>query len=118
DRARRLEPLSGGAGEGRPVALLVPEPVQPEVEHGAQLVSEPVQPGADQGAELVPEPVPAPAPAPAPPARLTPLSPQRFGLQLTIGQETHDLLRYAQSLLGHRVPSGDLEAVIRFALES
>ena len=100
DLPTRLEPLSPPAAQPQPVTLLVPEPV----------------PGP--GAQLVPEPVPAPAPAPVPPARMTPLSPQRFGLQLTIGQETHDLLRYAQSLLGHRVPSGDLEAVIRFALES
>ena len=40
-----------------------------------------------------------------------PLAPGRFGFQLTIDQETHDLLRYAQALLSHTVPPGDLTAV-------
>ncbi|MFI5371623.1 MAG: hypothetical protein ACHQ52_08700 [Candidatus Eisenbacteria bacterium] len=51
-------------------------------------------------------------------ARLTPLSPQRFAVQVTIGQETHDKLLYAQSLLGHAVPSGDLAAVLDRALDA
>jgi 5-methylcytosine-specific restriction endonuclease McrA len=33
-----------------------------------------------------------------------------------MGQATHELLRYAQSLLGHTVPSGDVEAVLQRAL--
>ncbi|MFI5370513.1 MAG: HNH endonuclease [Candidatus Eisenbacteria bacterium] len=51
-------------------------------------------------------------------ARLTPLAPQRFAVQVTIGQETHDKLRYAQALLGHAVPTGDLAAVIDRALDA
>ncbi|MFI5372446.1 MAG: HNH endonuclease [Candidatus Eisenbacteria bacterium] len=51
-------------------------------------------------------------------ARLTPLSPQRFAVQVTIGQETHDKLLYAQSLLGHALPSGDLAAVLDRALDA
>ena len=50
------------------------------------------------------------------PPRVTPLAPERFALQVTIGKETHDLLRCAQDLLGHRVPPGDVEAVLTFAL--
>jgi hypothetical protein len=54
-----------------------------------------------------------------PPApRLAPLSPQRFALQLTIDQVTHDDLRYAQALLGHQVPSGDIAAVFGRALKA
>jgi hypothetical protein len=54
-----------------------------------------------------------------PPApRLAPLSPQRFALQLTIDQATHDDLRYAQALLGHQVPSGDIAAVFGRALKA
>jgi len=45
--------------------------------------------------------------------RLAPLAPERFALQTTVDQETHDLLRYAQALLGHAVPSGDLATVIK-----
>jgi 5-methylcytosine-specific restriction endonuclease McrA len=32
-----------------------------------------------------------------------------------VDQETHDLIRYAQALLGHAVPSGDLPEVIHRA---
>ncbi len=47
--------------------------------------------------------------------RMTPLAPQRFALQLTIGQQEHDELRYAQSLLG-MTSSGDLPKVIGRAI--
>ncbi|MGH7723901.1 MAG: HNH endonuclease [Candidatus Eiseniibacteriota bacterium] len=42
----------------------------------------------------------------------------RFLLRITIGQTTHDKLRYAQALLGHAVPSGDVEQVLERALDS
>jgi hypothetical protein len=51
-------------------------------------------------------------------ARLTPLSPGRFALQVTIGQSTHDKLRHAQALLRHRIPSGDIAEVLDCALEA
>ena len=85
-------------------------------------------PNAPTCMELVPEPV-VPSAAPnsleqvvplaTPPEarpRITPFSPGRFALQLTMGQVTHDLLREAQALLGHAVPSGDIEAVLQRAL--
>jgi 5-methylcytosine-specific restriction endonuclease McrA len=50
--------------------------------------------------------------------KVTPLAPERFALQLTIGQSTHDKLRRAQELLGHSVPSGDLAQVIDRALDA
>ncbi len=50
--------------------------------------------------------------------RVTPLAPGRFGVQLTIGQRTHDKLQRAKALLSHRVPSGDLEQVIDRALDA
>lgn len=49
--------------------------------------------------------------------RVTPLAPQRFGIQFTLDQEAHDELRYAQVLLGHAEPSGDLAAVYRRAVK-
>jgi hypothetical protein len=68
----------------------------------------------------VPEPPPAhvqPPPAPTrPPAVVTPLAPQRFKVQLTIGQETHDKLRRVQDLLRHSVPSGDPAVIFDRAL--
>ncbi|HET9325315.1 MAG TPA: hypothetical protein VFQ05_00925 [Candidatus Eisenbacteria bacterium] len=60
---------------------------------------------------------PAPARVDAP-ARLKPLAPQRFSLQLTMGQEMRDKLELAQQLLGHRVKSADIAAVLERALDS
>jgi 5-methylcytosine-specific restriction endonuclease McrA len=48
--------------------------------------------------------------------RIEPTSPGKYSVQLTISRETHDLLREAQALLGHAVPSGDIEAVLQRAL--
>ncbi len=49
-------------------------------------------------------------------ARVAPLAPERFALQVTLDQETHDLLRYAQSLLGPDVAPGDVAEVLKRAL--
>ncbi len=51
-------------------------------------------------------------------SKLAPLSAGRFALQVTIAQGTHDKLRYAQTLLGHTVPSGDLAQVLERALDA
>jgi hypothetical protein len=64
--------------------------------------------------QLAPGQVEAPVPRP----RLTPLSPERYALQVTIGQETHEKLRYVQALLSHRLPSGDLAQVLDLALDA
>jgi hypothetical protein len=56
-------------------------------------------------------------PAPEPRPRITPLAPQRFGMQVTIDAETEALLRDVQALLGHAIPSGDLAAVLRESLK-
>jgi 5-methylcytosine-specific restriction endonuclease McrA len=50
--------------------------------------------------------------------RVTPLAPGRFAVQLTVSQATHDKLRYAQSLLGHALPSGELAEVLDRALDA
>jgi len=52
------------------------------------------------------------------PAKLTPLAPQRFAVQFTMGQEAHDDLLYAQALLGHVVPNGDVAQVFARALKA
>ena len=51
-------------------------------------------------------------------ARVTALAPGRYGLQFTVGQDTYEKLRYAQALLGHAVPSGELGAVFERALDA
>jgi 5-methylcytosine-specific restriction endonuclease McrA len=64
-------------------------------------------------------PAVAPPPAPhAPPARVAPLSPQRYAVQFTVDQATHDDLLYAQALLGHAVPNGDVAQVFARALKT
>ncbi len=65
----------------------------------AQLAARPVQPDMPRGKE-------------------TPLSPRRFSLEMTVGQETHEKLRRAQELLGHAVAPGDLAAVLDRALDA
>jgi hypothetical protein len=69
-------------------------------------------------ATIVEPSVPAPMAALPSRARIAPLSPERFGLQVTVSQAAHDKLRYAQALLGHAVPSGDVEAVLERALDA
>jgi 5-methylcytosine-specific restriction endonuclease McrA len=49
---------------------------------------------------------------------VAPLSPQRFVLQVTVGQATHDKLRHAQALLGHQIPSRDVAQVLDRALDA
>jgi 5-methylcytosine-specific restriction endonuclease McrA len=86
-------------------------------------------PGPVAGIAEAPTPLLAPEPAglsgprtPVPEAsiatraKFAPLSPGRYALQVTVDQETHDLLRYAQALLGHAVPSGDVATVLQRAL--
>jgi hypothetical protein len=63
-------------------------------------------------------PMAAPIPTPEPYPRVTPLAPERFALQVTIGQGTHDKLRRVQELLGHQVAAGDLAEVLDRALET
>ena len=55
---------------------------------------------------------------PSEPARVAPLAPSRYGLQVTIDQGTHDKLRRAQELLGFAVPSGDVAEVLDRALDA
>jgi hypothetical protein len=51
-------------------------------------------------------------------AKLAPIAPERFELNVTIGRDTHDKLRYAQDLLGHELPSGELAQVLDRALDA
>jgi 5-methylcytosine-specific restriction endonuclease McrA len=51
-------------------------------------------------------------------ARVRPLAPDRFALQVTIAGRTREKLRYAQELLGHQIPSGDVAHVLDRALDA
>jgi hypothetical protein len=55
-------------------------------------------------------------PLSVPRAAVTPLSPDRYKLQLTIGGDTLEKLRLAKDMLSHAIPSGDDAAVLDRAL--
>ena len=48
--------------------------------------------------------------------RIAPLSAERYSLQVTISKHAHDLLRGAQDLLAHTMPSGDVGTLLERAL--
>ncbi len=83
----------------------------------ARLAPKPDLPGrlerVTEQAGLVPEPPRAEAAA-----KVAPLAPERFALQLTIGEGTRGKLLRAQALLRHQVPSGDLAEVLDRALDA
>ncbi len=54
--------------------------------------------------------------APPPRPTVAPLSPGRFDVRFTLDQSAHDLLRYAQALLEHAMPSGDIAEVVKRGL--
>jgi hypothetical protein len=60
--------------------------------------------------------VAAAEPSPVPRAAVTPLSPDRYKLSLTIGGDTLEKLRLAKDTLGHAIPSGDDASVLDRAL--
>ena len=47
-----------------------------------------------------------------------PVEAERYLVRVTIGRGTHEKLRYAQALLSHAVPSGDVAQVLDRALEA
>ncbi len=51
-------------------------------------------------------------------SNVKPLSPQSFAVQFTLSRRGHDQLRYAQELLGHQIPSGDIAQVFERALDA
>jgi len=55
-------------------------------------------------------------PARRSPAEIKPLAPQRYKVQFTASRQTYDKLREAQDLLRHRIPDGDVAAIVDRAL--
>jgi 5-methylcytosine-specific restriction endonuclease McrA len=50
--------------------------------------------------------------------KVRPLGSQLFAVQFSLSRSAHDKLRYAQGLLGHQVPSGDIAQVFERALDA
>ena len=53
-----------------------------------------------------------------PTSRVVPLSPRRFKLQVTIGEETRDKLDELRALLSHQIPDGDPAEILDRALDA
>jgi|SRR5215471_1091251 len=103
----------------RPAPQQVPtsEPLA-ETPAQAQLIANTVSElaPAQVGDPVIPSHIESPRPGEY--ARVAPLSSQRYGVQFTLDQAGHDLLRQVQDLLGHEVPRGDLAEVIVRALKA
>ena len=115
---RRTAPLKRNLESAQPAnGQLKTSPASSSSEPDQRLASE--SPGLQLSSR--PEPVALPAsPAKATGKRfghVAPLSPRRYKVEITIGEETHDTLRQLQDLLSHQIPSGDPALVIERALE-
>lgn len=92
-----------------PSAAAVPPPAE-GLHSGALPADAPVAAAAS------PERRAAPSASPERPVTVTPRSPDRYKLQLTISGETLEKLRLAKDMLGHAIPSGDEAAILDRAL--
>lgn len=63
-----------------------------------------------------PQTAPAAASRASPRVVVAPLAPERYKIQFTASREMHKKLRYAQDLLRHAVPTGDIAVVFERAL--
>jgi hypothetical protein len=107
------------------VAALTPRPDAPTVVRRLAATS---ACGSPPSASLLDTPSACGAPTPAgdaradapairtPQARLSPLAPDRYRLQVTLTGATHEKFRRAQALLRHAVPTGDAAEIIDRAL--
>jgi hypothetical protein len=71
---------------------------------------------ASENRPALPASAPAVCPPPARLSTVTPLAPERYKVQLTVGAETYGKLRRAQDLLRHAIPNGDPAAIFDRAL--
>ncbi|HYM79853.1 MAG TPA: hypothetical protein VEY91_00410 [Candidatus Limnocylindria bacterium] len=92
--AAQVQAISNPPSPALPIPQLAPGPVEARIH------------------QLAPKQVESPAPRP----KVSPLAPQRFALQLTIDQSTYDMLQYAQALLSHQIPAGEIATVLKHAL--
>jgi hypothetical protein len=118
-----LEVLESARGKRKPeieaiVARLAP---RPDVGFSVRRVPAPraeaplasPRPVLEEARPVLPSEIVSGASAAAP---VTPLSPDRYKLQLTIGGETLEKLRLAKDMLGHALPAGDDAAILDRAL--
>ena len=73
-------------------------------------------PAAVDTARVAASSVPQPAAPPLSRPVVQPLSPGRYRVQFTIGQDAHDTLRRVQTMLRREIPDGDVGAIFERAL--
>ena len=93
-------------------------PVPCANESSVPVARAPVIPEARAAETLSPPATPAIAVPPAPKPVIAPLAPERYRIQFTASREMHEKLRYAQALLRHVVPTGDVAVVLDRALSA
>src|SRR5690349_3013564 len=104
--AAELVAECGGKSKAEIEVVLARRAPRPDVR--PRLEREPEQPALVE---------PGPVPPHLPRAKVKPLAPERFKLEVTVSGETKAKLERAQSLLRHQLPGGDLGAVIDKALD-
>ena len=92
----------------------LPQPKAPVVQTAAALGDLNLADSGHRKADSTP--LPSVAHVRQPLTVVTPLAPERYKVQLTIGRETHDKLRRVQDLLRHVVPNGNPSAIFDRAL--
>ena len=113
-----VQPISG-APPPAPAAQLAPGQVGMTWTEQRAAGPEPSVPASDEP-QLAPGQVQAlfvPAPADDR-ARVKPLGSGRYAVQFTMNQSAQDKLRYAQELLGHQIPAGDVAQLFERALDA
>jgi hypothetical protein len=110
------------------VAALTPKPDAPTVVRRLAPQPAPASPPSPPSASMLDTPSTCDAPRSAgdarvdalpvrtPQARLSPLAPDRYRLQVTLTGATHEKFRRAQALLRHAVPTGDAAEILDRAL--
>jgi hypothetical protein len=93
-----------------PQPSVVGQAAQPELPAVVMGASDPM-PGASS-----PMPAVRPAAPCVPRPVVQPLSPERYRVQFTIGQDAHDILRRLQTLLRREIPDGDAGGIFERAL--
>lgn len=99
------------------VARLHPLPDVPSVVRKLPAPRVPARTGVAAAVAATPARPPVPLQSPAHRPIVAPLAPERFRLQVTMSEETHDTLRDLQNLMRHSVPGGDAGEIIARALK-
>jgi 5-methylcytosine-specific restriction endonuclease McrA len=108
-----LEPAPGQVDHAKPERTCDGAVAMPLALSVGVQESEPAPGQVESRVPVNPQPLLPPAPRP----RVAPLAPARYSVQFTAGQGTHDLLRRAEDLLGHRLNSEEMDQIFALGLQ-